>query len=92
MPSSEALTPLETGFELVAGSQVLHVHDAEHAEELLRRWQRSPNRDDDALRRTARALARGELLLIRTELERPLDPPDFDAVPMLSTLVGGVSQ
>lgn len=88
---SSAPTPLlETGFELVAGTQVLRVHDAEHARDLLRRRLRGPC-DDDVLRRTAEALARGEILLVRSELDRPLDPPDFEAVPLLSTLAGGAS-
>ncbi len=89
LESSAPTPPLETGFELVAGTQVLRVHDAEHARELLRRRQRGPC-DEEVLCRTADALARGDLLLIRSDFDRPLDPPDYEAVPLLSTLAGGV--
>jgi hypothetical protein len=83
---------LGSGVELVSRSEVVLVRDEAHARVVLRRHRDATDAlgsrtDDDELERLARGLARGDLLLVRRGVERPLDPPHLDAVPLLSDLV-----
>ena len=79
-------------FELVERWRVVEVHDEQHALEMLRHRALSagfggPNEAE--LRRMAMAVMRGELVLVRNDAGRPLDPPNPNAVPLLSALDGG---
>jgi hypothetical protein len=78
------------GLELVSRSQVVLVSDEARARVLLRHHWRSTDgfgsTEDEAFERLARGLARGDLLLVRRSFDRPLDPPDLDALPLLSDL------
>jgi hypothetical protein len=77
--------------ELVERGAIARVRDEAHARTLLRQLaDAAPSmperRDPEAIEALARALARGEVLLVRRSVSRSLDPPDPDRLPMLSAL------
>jgi hypothetical protein len=79
------------GVELVERGAIARVRDEAHARALLRKLaDAAPSipklRDAEEMEALARALARGEVLLVRRSAPRPLDPPDPDRLPMLSAL------
>ncbi|MEM6989695.1 MAG: hypothetical protein AAF721_04340 [Myxococcota bacterium] len=76
--------------QLVPRAHVVFVRDESHAVALLRQHgDRAAGPATARERETARALARGEMLLIRRPRPARLDAPNPSAVTLLSDLIPG---